>query len=539
MRIAIAQIDACTGAFRYNLHIALDMAMEAADEGADLIVFPEYALCGAVNEGLLWSTPFLQAARRSVTEFASKCPLPAVIGSLCPGAEEGDQARSAAYFCNDEGEAVLLDPDDEELPIVEVGGKRIAICLGFELEYDAPSQTTDVVVELASDPYAGPGSCPTEPGELGGAIERATSGQVWVVHCNLVGGQDERIFPGGSYCLSPAGEVVAGGQLFKQHFLVTDELVEDAGHDPALVEPAPEDADRVLWDALKLALADYVTKNRFSDVVVGLSGGIDSALAATLAVDALGAEHVHGVMMPGPFSSSGSVEDARELGSNLGIPLQEIPIDTPFAAFKDALADACGGAVEGIALENIQARIRMCYLMALSNTHGWMVLNTGNKSESAVGFSTLYGDTAGAFAPFGDVYKTQMYALAEWRNGDGVLIPQAIIDKAPSAELYEGALDQDRLPPYELLDAIVSRHVEGDRGLGDLMLEGYDGDMVEKVLGQVSGAEFKRRQEPVAPGVSGVSFADRGWPITNRFEERRPRSPMEILREQQQQQQQR
>jgi len=298
----------------------------------------------------------------------------------------------------------------------------------------------------------------------------------------------------------------------------------EEGADEALIAD-PEESTEILWHALSLALHDYVTKNKFSDVVLGISGGIDSALTATLAVDALGAEHVHGVLLPGPFSSSGSITDAEALARNLGIDIQTVSIDRAYDAFKGALAEVCGGEVSGLGLENMQARIRMVDLMTISNCNGWLLLNTGNKSEAAVGFSTLYGDTAGAFAPFGDIYKTQIYELAKWRNEDGAPIPTEIIDKPPSAELYEGARDEDRIPPYDVLDAIVSRHVEGGRSMADLILEGFDGDLVQSVLEKVAQSEFKRRQEPLAPEVSGASFRFRDWPITNRYVEKQLGSP--------------
>ena len=522
MRIALAQIDPCTGAFRYNLQVALGMAQAAAEEGAELVVFPEFALSGAVNEGIVWSESFVTHARGIVDDFAAKTPIPAIVGTVCgagdPGCEAGD---SGAFLCAG-GRASLITSPSDEVPTVELpDGGQIAVCLGFELEYDEPAVSTRLVVEMAADTFDGPASLPTSERSLAEARERATTGQVWIAHANLAGGQDERVFSGGSYVMSADGEVVAGKQLFTQCLVVAD--TDDPGYSSDYSVVLPDEPDEArLWHALVVATHDYVTKNRFSDVVVGISGGIDSAVTTTLAVDALGAEHVHGVMMPGPVSSEGSVTDARELAGRLGVEVSSAPIDAPLEAFRDSLAEVCGGSVEGVALENLQARIRMITLMTMANARGWMVLNTGNKSESAVGFSTLYGDTAGGFAPLGDVYKTQVYELARWRNGDDEPIPQAILEKAPSAELYDGARDDDRLPPYDLLDAIVSRHVEGGESLADLVLEGFDAAVVQDVLDRVANAEFKRRQEPPYPAVSGASFDFRDWPITNRFTDRQP-----------------
>ena len=230
--------------------------------------------------------------------------------------------------------------------------------------------------------------------------------------------------------MSPQGELVAGGYLFKQCMFTSDTIGGNGKPDDDIIAKETK-TEETLWHALCLALHDYVTKSKFNDVVIGISGGLDSAVIATLAVDALGAEHVHGVSMPGPYSSDGSITDAETLAENLGIDLQSVSISTPFASLRESLDDACGGKVEGLGLENMQARIRMIDLMTISNTKGWLVLNTGNKSEAAVGFSTLYGDTAGAFAPLGDVYKTQIYELARWRNQDGAPLPDENVSKPP------------------------------------------------------------------------------------------------------------
>jgi NAD+ synthase (glutamine-hydrolysing) len=269
-----------------------------------------------------------------------------------------------------------------------------------------------------------------------------------------------------------------------------------------------------------------VDKNGFSDVVLGLSGGIDSAVTAALAVDALGPERVHGVLMPGPYSSPGSVSDAAALANNLGIATLTMPITSSFEAFKQASVSAIGNEGSPVALQNLQARIRTIHLMHLSNTFGWLLLNTGNKSEAAMGFSTLYGDTAGAFAPLGNVYKEDVYALAAWRNQQKPLIPQPIIDKAPSAELYEGQRDEDTLPPYALLDRILRLHIEDGLGVDQILEftrheageQPLDAQTVGKVLEAVKRAEYKRRQEPLAPSIGYLDLtADRSWPLTNGF----------------------
>lgn len=264
------------------------------------------------------------------------------------------------------------------------------------------------------------------------------------------------------------------------------------------------------------ALKGFMDDAGFSDVVIGLSGGMDSSLVAVMCADALGADRVHGVLMPGPYSTDHSVDDALDLARNLGIRTRTVSIAEPYRAFEAALAEACGGKLSGLAAENTQARCRMVCLMALSNAYGWMLVNTGNKSEAMMGYSTLYGDTAGAFAPIGDIYKTEVYELAEWRNTHETRIPQAIIDKEPSAELYEGARDIDRLPPYEQLDKLLEAHVEGEMGAAEAIEAGFDPELVATVFKTVQANEYKRRSEPIAPHVLGTSFTkDRAWPITN------------------------
>jgi NAD+ synthase (glutamine-hydrolysing) len=296
--------------------------------------------------------------------------------------------------------------------------------------------------------------------------------------------------------------------------------------DSYIVKPLlPYEAD---WKALELSIRDYVTKNGFTDVVIGLSGGIDSAVTATLAVDALGSEHVHGVLMPGPYSSEGSITDSIEFAQNLAISTTTLPITKPLEAFTELSSEVLGQEGSFLAKQNIQARIRTVLLMHLSNTFGWLLLNTGNKSEAAMGFSTLYGDTAGALAPLGNVYKTDVYGLAQWRNEQHVAIPLAIIEKEPSAELYDGQKDEDSLPPYELLDRILRLHIEEGMGVDQILtaaLEDPAGEtltaaLVEQVLNTIRSAEYKRRQEPLAPSLGFLDMGgDRDWPITNGFKD--------------------
>jgi NAD+ synthase (glutamine-hydrolysing) len=276
--------------------------------------------------------------------------------------------------------------------------------------------------------------------------------------------------------------------------------------------------DEEIYRALQTGLRDYVRKNGFTDVTLGLSGGLDSALVATLAADALGPEHVHGVLMPGPYSSEGSVTDARALAGNLGIEVIELPIGAGYEALIETLAPVFDDLPADLTEENLQARVRGTLLMALSNKFGWLVLATGNKSELSVGYSTLYGDMVGGFAPIRDVFKTRAYALAHWRNTHGPAIPEATIAKPPSAELRPDQTDQDSLPPYEVLDAILAGYIEADRSVAELVAAGHDTATVAAVVRLVDGAEYKRRQGPLGTRVTPKAFGrDRRMPITNRF----------------------
>jgi NAD+ synthase (glutamine-hydrolysing) len=279
---------------------------------------------------------------------------------------------------------------------------------------------------------------------------------------------------------------------------------------------APLGAEAEVWSALRLGTGDYVRKNRFVDVVIGLSGGIDSSVVAALAADALGAEHVTGVLMPSRYSSDHSVTDAEELAANLGIRTLTIPIEAAHGAFLDLLAESFAGSEAGLAGENLQARIRGTLLMTLSNKFNWLVLTTGNKSEMATGYSTLYGDMAGGFAPLKDVEKTLVYRLAAWRNDQGIVIPQNVLDKPPSAELAPGQVDADSLPPYEVLDPILEGYVEGDRSVTELEADGFDPAAVRRAARLVDLSEYKRRQAPPGVRVSPKAFGkDRRLPITN------------------------
>ena len=385
---------------------------------------------------------------------------------------------------------------------------------------------------------------------------RAADNGVWVCYVNMVGGQDELVFDGGSVVFDRSGEVAAESPLFEEDLLVVDiEPGEPAatrerssGEEPTCTWAVPDVleipgpvthdgrresspatrriANRLspaeeVYRALVLGTRDYVCKSGFEKVVIGLSGGIDSALTAVVATDALGAENVLGVTMPSVYSSEGSVQDSATLSRNLGIEFRTIPIGETVDSFRSALADAFEGTVEGVAEENIQARTRGNLLMALANKFRWMVLATGNKSEYAMGYATLYGDMAGGFAVIKDVPKTLVYEVCAFRNGEAGrdLIPVEIIDKPPSAELRPGQLDTDSLPPYDVLDPVLEEYVERDRSPADLLEMGFDEEVVRRVVQLVDRTEYKRRQAPPGVRITPRAFGkDRRLPIVNRFD---------------------
>jgi NAD+ synthase (glutamine-hydrolysing) len=380
---------------------------------------------------------------------------------------------------------------------------------------EAVALGASVILNISASPFYAGKSAEREQMLRG----RARENGVWLAYCNLVGGQDELVFDGRSLVISPSGDVVARGAAFAEDLVIAD--FEPGAKLGASGDLSPElGPDEEVYEAIKLGLHDYVHKNGFTDVVLGLSGGIDSALTAAIAADALGSEHVHGVLMPSRYSSAGSVTDSLELGFALGIETAELSVEAPFQAFLDTLAPAFVGREPDVAEENLQARVRGSLLMALSNKFGWLTLATGNKSELSVGYSTLYGDMVGGFAPIKDVFKTRVWDLARWRNsrGEAPVIPQAIIDKAPSAELRADQVDQDSLPPYPVLDAILTHYVELDDSADRIVAMGFPDAKVRRVVRMTDLAEYKRRQGPLGVKITPKAFGkDRRMPVTNGF----------------------
>ena len=553
LRVAAAQLDLVVGDLAGNAERILAAYAEAAAEDCDLVAFPELAVTGYPPEDLLLRPAFVAEARRRLDEIASATGttvavvgFPEVDGAcfnaaavLAHGRIQGVYRKHLLpnYAVFDEER--YFEPWPADGPLFTVGGVPVAVTVCE----DAWSPTGPVVTQARAGAalIVNVNASPYSAGRLAEReamlADRARAAGVPICYVNLVGGQDELVFDGASLVVDATGTVVARARQFAEDLLIVDLEVPAAATAPALPvvtvsgprAPSPRVPPRVepvlppvheVYEALVLGTRDYVTKNGFTDVLVGLSGGVDSSLVAAIAVDALGADHVHGVLMPSRFSSDHSVGDAEVLAANLGIRSTTVPIEPAHAAFLAMLADSFAGLEPGLAEENLQARIRGTILMTMSNKFGWMVLTTANKSETATGYSTLYGDMAGGYAVIKDVPKLLVYALCEDRNrrAGRALIPESVITKPPSAELRPGQLDRDSLPDYAELDPIVEGYVELDRSIADLIAAGHDPDVVRRVAALVDRNEYKRRQAAPGVRVSPKAFGkDRRLPITNRW----------------------
>jgi NAD+ synthase (glutamine-hydrolysing) len=543
VRIALAQVDTTVGDLPGNVDLLSAWASRATEADADVVVFPELAITGYPPEDLVLRPSFVDDNLAALDALAAKTAGGAsIVVGFVDRTERGIH-NAAGVVGNGQviaryhkiklpnygvfDEARTFTPGDAACPI------RLADSeLGLSVCEDAwmPGPPFDEYARRKTPVILNINGSPFHRGKADERVEicreRALETGSWIVYVNAVGGQDELVFDGGSVVVRPDGSLAHHAAMFEEDLLVVDidgEISSAHGR-----PPWPEDPEQV-YLGLVLGLRDYVRKNRFEEVVLGLSGGIDSTFVAVLATDALGAGAVRALAMPSPFSSPESLEDARQVAAGLGIRLDVLEIGDVFAAHLDALRGTFGGGKTGVAEENLQARIRGNLLMAISNRFDSMVLATGNKSEYAVGYATLYGDMAGGFAPIKDVPKTLVYELARWRNAVGAAgpppIPQRILDKPPSAELRPDQKDTDTLPPYEVLDPIVEAYVEDDRAPEDIIAErGLDPKLVDRVVEMIDRAEYKRRQ--AAPGIKITPKAfgrDRRLPITNRY--RRLRSP--------------
>jgi NAD+ synthase (glutamine-hydrolysing) len=571
VRLALAQVNPVVGDLDGNRQLILDRLAEAKANAADVVVFPELVVTGYPPEDLLLRPGFIRAAEKSVERIAREARGTTVL----IGAPYFDRdLYNACYVCSGgEVKAVyrkrflpnygVFDEDryfasGRDLVLLEHGTTLIGPTVCEDMWQPGPPATdlalagAELIVNISASPfYVGRDR---EREEM--FITRARDNSSFVAFCNTVGGQDELIFDGHSVVLDDEGTVIARAPGFEEALLLADiepkevigrrlrdvrrralarereeippvEIIHVGARGPShngskvTVEIAPfVDELEQMRLALELGLRDYVDKNGFRDVVVGVSGGIDSAVTAALAAEALGPDRVHCVSMPSRYSSEETRRDARRLAESLGCAFMEIPIASIVDAFDAALAEPFAGREPDLAEENIQARARGVLLMALSNKFGWMLVATGNKSELSVGYATLYGDMAGGFALLKDVYKTDVFRLARYLNEHAghERIPQSIIDRAPSAELRANQLDEDSLPPYPKLDEVLEQYVEHDRTLEELSEDGFDKDVVERAVSMIDRAEYKRRQAPPGVKLRPKAFGrDRRTPITNRW----------------------
>jgi NAD+ synthase (glutamine-hydrolysing) len=576
MKVALAQINTVVGDVWGNVEKTAGALERAVEGGAELVAFPELTMTGYPPEDLLLRPSFIRDNLDALEEFTGKVP-EGVVAAVGFVDLDGDLHNACAVISGGEvlhryhkrflpnygvfDENRYFREGEGPAPILKMGRDLVGLSICEDIWYPAgPAHEqalggAGVLLNISASPYH----------RLRGAYRermlgtRASDDGCYVVFCNLVGGQDELVFDGRSSVFDPEGNPIARAKQFEEDLLFVDLRPEEALfhrlHDP---RPRKEDPDRYpemitvplstsepvgepinragiehriepplpeegeVLEALTLGLSDYFRKNGFSRAVLGLSGGIDSSLGAAVAARALGPENVTGVLMPSRYTSETSNTDARAVVKNLGIDNQEIPIGPAFDAYGEMLEEAFKGLPEDETEENIQSRIRGNILMALSNKFGWIVLSTGNKSETSVGYSTLYGDTAGGFSVIRDVPKTLVYRVARHINEvEGrEIIPDSILTKEPSAELREDQRDVDSLPPYEVLDPILEAYVEEDKGVGEIIAAGFDEEDVKRAVSLVDRAEYKRRQAPTGIKVTARSFGrDRRMPITNRYRE--------------------
>jgi NAD+ synthase (glutamine-hydrolysing) len=567
MRLALAQINTVVGDLDGNAARIVGRMRQARDAGADLVLFPELAVTGYPPEDLLFRPEFLRQARRSLDRVAGETEdIAALVGfpwlerdlfNACAVLAGGEvRAIYPKRFLPNYGvfDEVRYFQPGRQLLLLKLGEALIGPTVCEDIWQPGPPATdlalagAHVIANISASPFhVGKGQ---EREEM--LVTRARDNACWVVLVNAVGGQDELIFDGHSLVIDEEGDVVARAPAFEEALLVVDidsttaiarRLVDarrralvrerevpdppvvDIGEPRSSQKPVkplvaePLDDLEQMRLALELGLRDYVEKNGFAEIVVGVSGGIDSALTLALAVEALGAERVHAVSMPSRYSSEETRSDAKALAENLGTSFLELPIDPIFEGFEQTLAGTFEGRERDITEENLQARIRGVLLMALSNKFGWLVVATGNKSELSVGYATLYGDMAGGFALLKDVFKTDVFRLAKHLNERAVrgVIPESIIERAPSAELRDNQLDEDSLPPYSALDQVLEAYVEEDRSRDDLT-DGFEPEVVDRAIALIDRAEYKRRQAPPGVKLRPKAFGrDRRTPITNRW----------------------
>jgi len=574
LRVALAQINPTVGDLEGNASKIVEYVKKAKTAAADLVAFPELAITGYPPEDLLLKSPFIDDNLKSLKKIQKSVQdITAIIGFV----DRADDIYNAAAIIRNKQ---LIDvyhkrylPNygvfDEyryfqsgtRYPIYQVAGAWIGINICEDIWYpEGPARIqslagAEVIININASPYQ------VGKGEFRETMlsTRASDNISIVAYVNTVGGQDELVFDGQSIVVDQDGTVIARGRQFEEDLIIVDLNLEGVGmkrlHAPlrrqevlklergmvekitlpqerqsgarksvSRVPSAPKvravfETPEEIYRALTLGTSDYVRKNGFRGVVIGLSGGVDSALVAAIAVDALGKENVRALFMPSQYTTKESREDAYALSRNLGIRITEVPIDGVLASYLTLLREEFKGLRPGVTEENLQARIRGNILMAFSNKFGWLVLTTGNKSEMSVGYATLYGDMAGGFAVIKDVPKTTVYELCRWKNTkSGRLIPERLFSKEPSAELKPGQKDTDTLPPYPLLDPILKAYIEEDRSFEEILSLGYDEEGTEKVIRMIDTSEYKRRQSPPGIKISQRAFGrDRRFPITNKY----------------------
>lgn len=535
MRLAIAQLNFVVGDIAGNSAKILSAAEQAKQNGATLLLTPELSLTGYPPEDLLLREDFNEASQAALLQLAQKIDgITVIVGH--PHVYQGNCYNAASVL---QGGKVLATYHKHALPnhsvfdelryfsagteplVFEHHGVKCGVLICADV-WDSPPAIlakkagAEVLLVLNASPY----HLEKQDSRHQIARDRVAQTGLALVYCNLVGGQDELVFDGGSFVLDRSGELMQQLPAFEEALAYVQLDLSPRNYAnvlPAEIAP-PLSIEAAVYRALSLGLKDYVTKNNFKGLVLGLSGGIDSALTLAIAVDALGADQVRVVMMPSEFTAEMSVSDAHLMAEMLGVRYSELPISALFNQFRETLANEFSGLPFDTTEENLQARIRGMLLMALSNKFGSIVVTTGNKSEMAVGYSTLYGDMAGGFALLKDVPKTLVYKLAHYRNSLGLVIPERIITRAPSAELRHDQKDQDSLPPYEVLDAIMEAYVEDDASRADIIAMGYSKQNVDRVTTLIDRNEYKRRQSPIGVRITQRGFGkDRRYPITSKF----------------------
>ena len=537
LRFALAQCDFPVGAVAANASRMRELADEARARGAALIAFPEQSLCGYPAEDLLLRPGFLAACEQELETLANDVDGITVVAGHPHAIGEVYNAASvianrnilATYHKQALPNYTVFDekryfrPGSEPL-VFDCEGVRVGLIICEDIWEAEPAARAaangaQLLLVINASPYD------TRQAATREALlaQRARENGLAVAYVNVIGGQDDLLFDGASLLVGANGEVIARAPSFEEHLLLV-EFDSQSRTLRALDWPAlrDESGEAVVYAGLVRGVRDYVHKNGFKDVLLGLSGGIDSALTLSVAVDALGAEHVTAVMLPSRYTSGLSLREAHAQAQVLGVRYLDLSIESAFDAFDRTLDAACGS-LNDVTAQNLQSRARGVLLMALSNQTGALLLTTGNKSEMAVGYATLYGDMCGAYAPLKDVYKTQVYRLARWRNdnaGPGQrkveVIPSAVIERPPSAELRVDQTDQDSLPPYDILDGILARYIEGAQSQAEIIASGFDADTVHRVVRMVLANEFKRRQAAPGPRVSTCAFGrDRRYPISS------------------------